>query len=148
MIRESLSRLALRAYPRELARSRGAEMQSTVLDMSGPSRLAFVRELGFLVFCGLRERSRMTARSGRRQLTTDACSGALILFLAVPLWGMLSRFGTSTMRDGKWSLIVLGVCLVFVLAARGLQPVGRDRGPVRPRDRRDHHGVAGPADVG
>jgi hypothetical protein len=91
-------------------------MLSMVFDMSDDARLAFVRELAYLVICGLRERARVTADSGRRQLLTDACRAALILYLAVPLWGILSRLD---MRDGPRSLIVLAICVVFALLLVG-----------------------------
>lgn len=71
------------------------------------------------MICGLRERARLTAGSGRRQLLTDACRAALILGLAVPLWGMLSRFGMLAMRDGARSLVVLAICVVFALLLVG-----------------------------
>jgi len=116
VIRESLGRLALRAYPRELARSNGPEMLSVMLDMSSGSPLTFARELVFLVFCGLRERSRVTAASGRRQLLADACNTGLILFVALPLWGLLSRLGMGTSNG---AVVMGGLCAAFVALLAG-----------------------------
>lgn len=119
MIRERLVRLALRAYPREVARARGPEMLSMTLDLADGSGLLFARELALLVFCGLRERSRELGASGRRQLLTDACSTALIVYLAVPLWGVLSRFRFLAAHDVVRSLGVLAICAAFLLLLAG-----------------------------
>jgi hypothetical protein len=119
VIRERLGRLALRAYPREFARAKGPEMLSMMLEMSADSPFAFARELVSLGFCGLRERSRATAGSGRRQLATDACRAALLLYLAVPLWGELANFRLVALHDVEQLLIVLAVCAAFALLLAG-----------------------------
>src|SRR5215472_1406183 len=91
-------------------------MLSVMLEMSAGSHVTFARELVSLVFCGLRERSRVTAASGRRQLITDACSTALILFVAVPLWGLLSRLGAGTSNG---AVVSGGLCAAFVALLAG-----------------------------
>lgn len=119
MIGEWLGRLALRAYPRELARSKGPEMLSMMLEMSAGSSLAFARELVSLIVCGLRARSRVTAAKGRRQLLTDSCSTALILYLAVPVWGALSTFSMVVDHNVTQLLVVLVISVVFALLIAG-----------------------------
>ena len=91
-MRAWLGRLALRAYPRNVARSHREEMLSTMLDVGAESRLVFARDLSSLVVGGLRERTRGVASSGTRQLVTDACSIGLVVFLVVPVGDLLGRF--------------------------------------------------------
>lgn len=58
---ERIVNLALRAYPRELRESRGAEMRDTALEASGISRVKLLRESLGLAGAGMSARARAAA---------------------------------------------------------------------------------------
>lgn len=90
MIRERIGAAALRAYPREARRTRGPEMLSTLLDAGGPSKVAFARESGSLIWGGLRERAAVTALLGTRRLIADACCQAGMIWSMLLAWNWLA----------------------------------------------------------
>jgi len=129
VIRTTLGRLALRSYPKAVARSTGPEMLSMMLDAGSESRPAFVRELLSLVFHGLRERARVTAAEGRRQLFVDACAVAIFVYLGLPAWMIVSRLTAIAQYGG--GLRILAVWLIaLVLPALLLAGYNRIAGAI------------------
>jgi hypothetical protein len=119
-MRESLGRLALRTYPRDVARSQGEEMLSTMLDVGAESRLVFAFDLISLVVGGLRERTRGVASSGTRQLITDACSIGLLVFLVVPMGDLLGRLPDFyRFYSAQQLLVTLIICVSVPLLLVG-----------------------------
>lgn len=90
MTREWLVRLALRAYPRQVAAQRGAEMFAMALEAGATSKPEFGRELTSLIVGGVRERALVTAQPGRRRLAADALRQALTIYLAVFVWTLFT----------------------------------------------------------
>jgi hypothetical protein len=121
VIRERLGRLALRAYPREVGLSHGEEMLSTMLDVGAESRMVFALDLISLVIGGVRERARVTAGSGRRQLVTDACGIALVVYLLVPMGELLRSF--TDWHSAQQFLITLTICVSVALLLVGYNRV-------------------------
>ncbi len=119
-MRAWLGRLALRAYPRDVARSNGPEMLSTMLDVGAESRLVFALDLISLVVGGLRERTRAVASSGTRQAITDACSIGLVVFLVVPMAELLGRLPEFYYwYSARQLLVALIVCVSVALLLIG-----------------------------
>lgn len=119
-MRAWLGRLALRAYPRDVARSHGEEMLSTMLDIGAESRLVFAFDLISLVVGGLRERTRGVASSGTRQLITDACSIGLVVFLVVPMAELLGRLPEFyEFYSAQQLLVTLIICVSVPLLLVG-----------------------------
>ncbi len=119
-MRAWLGRLALRAYPRDVARSHGEEMLSTMLDVGAESRLVFAFDLISLVVGGLRERTRGVASSGTRQLITDACSIGLVVFLVVPMAELLGRLADFyDFYSAQQLLVTLIICVSVPLLLVG-----------------------------
>jgi hypothetical protein len=70
---ERIINLALRAYPRELRESRGAEMRDTALQASGASRVKLLREGLALASAGMSARVLGTSTYGSLSLRAVAC---------------------------------------------------------------------------
>ena len=124
MMRERVTRAALRAFPPAIRSARGDEMLGTLLDASAPSHARFAREIVELVRAGLRARATETAQAGARRLVADGfCLAAvwlLTLFLAADVANRIrgpiaGSPGSPADLLWPWSLALLGAALALAL---------------------------------
>ena len=116
MIRDRIGNAALRAYPREVRRTRGPEMLSTLLDMGGRSKMAFARESGSLVLGGLRERAAITAQSGPGRLIADSCCQAGVIWSMLVAWQWLHLTAHMDIANLLLPTVVVWALLTCALA--------------------------------
>jgi hypothetical protein len=91
-------------------------MLGTLLDSSGQSLIAFVREIASLLRVGLHTRATATARVGTRRLLADGLCYAGIYKISVVLAEGLTRPVTPPIPgQGVWSLALLGASLAIAL---------------------------------
>ncbi len=83
MTRERVGSVILRAYPREVRLTRGAEMLGTLLDASEGSSRLFIRDGLSLVLAGLGERTMVNGRAGTRRLIADGCAQAAVIWMSL-----------------------------------------------------------------
>jgi hypothetical protein len=91
-------------------------MLSTALEIGCESSLSFARELASVVLGGLKERARLTARTGTRRIVTDACTSALILLLGLSAWGLARRaIGPDSGDEPGLQVVIWGLLALLLI---------------------------------
>ena len=121
MIRERIAYAALLAFPPDVRSVRGAEMVSTLLDVSSTSRVRFAGEIVNLVGSGARARSAEMKRAGAARVVGDGFCVAGVWLMVLLLTSDLGDRIHGPIPDyprylyGPWTLMLLGAALVLAL---------------------------------
>lgn len=121
MIRERIAYAALLAFPPDVRAARGAEMVSTLLDVSSASRVRFVGEIVNLVGSGARARGAEMKRAGAARVVGDGFCVAGVWLMVLLLTSDLGDRIHGPIPDyprylyGPWTLMLLGAALVLAL---------------------------------
>jgi hypothetical protein len=123
MIRDRLTRAALRCYPPATRTARGAEMLDTLLEASGDRHGVFVWNIVSLVAAGSAERARASARLSAGRTIAEAAKLAAILYaclwLAAGLVVLIDRPGWHPVSGV--SFYMLGLVIVLLAWSQGRQ---------------------------
>jgi hypothetical protein len=149
---ERIINLALRAYPRELRESRGAEMRDTALQASGTSRVKVLREGLALASAGMSARVLGASIYGSLSLRAVVCrvartyagawrsllsASALYLVTNTACGWATEQTAVPTVTRAVSAIVAIGVFIVWVVALGWFAAFVISRGVSIEREGRD-----------
>jgi hypothetical protein len=123
-LKDAILRLCLRAYPSIIRERDGRAIIDLARDLSGESRLSFLREAGGMLWGGIRKRSKLLRldlagapwHAARERLALPLAVGMLCLIVVYLAPGVRYAFTYRFMSDW-WALLTLAAAVGAVVGA-------------------------------